>query len=303
MTRTLTFLCMLALLAACSVRVPEPKHATPAAETAGIHPENWPRVRGAAAADAAQEARIEVLLRAMTLEQKVGQLIQADIGSIRPEDLRRYPLGSILNGGNSAPGGNEFAPASEWLALADAFYEASLAYGPDAVPVIWGTDAVHGHNNVVGATIFPHNIGLGAAHDAELIRRIGEATALEVAVTGHDGTFAPTLAIVRDDRWGRTYESYSEDPAIVREYAAAMVTGLQGKVGSEDFLSAARTIATAKHFLGDGGTEGGKDQGDNRAAEFELRDIHAAAYPAALEAGVQTVMASFSSWQGTKVHG
>jgi beta-glucosidase len=255
------------------------------------------------ARDPAEEARIDALLRSLTIEQKVGQLIQADIGSVTPEDLRHYPLGSILNGGNSAPGGNEFAPASEWLRLADEFHDASLAYAPNAIPVMWGTDAVHGHNNVVGATIFPHNIGLGAARDAELIRRIGEVTALEVAVTGHDWTFAPTLAVVRDDRWGRTYESYSEDPAIVRVYATAMVEGLQGKAGTQQFLEPGRTIATAKHFLGDGGTVGGKDQGDNRAAEPELREVHAAAYPAAIGAGVQTVMASFSSWQGTKLHG
>jgi beta-glucosidase len=287
--------CAAVVVAGCSGAVPAP--------TQAVHVSEWPSVRSAVVSDPAEEARIDALLRSLTIEQKVGQLIQADIGSIRPDDLRRYPLGSILNGGNSAPAGNEFAPASEWLRLADEFHAASLAYAPNAIPVMWGTDAVHGHNNVVGATIFPHNIGLGAAHDTELIRRIGEATALEVAVTGHDWTFAPTLAVVRDDRWGRTYESYSEDPAIVRVYAAAMVEGLQGKAGTREFLGPGRTIATAKHFLGDGGTVGGRDQGDNRAPESELRDVHAAAYPAAIGAGVQSVMASFSSWRGTKLHG
>jgi beta-glucosidase len=286
---------LITLVAGCSGSAPVPEN--------GIHAADWPRVRVGLAHDAKEEARIDAVLQTLTIEQKVGQLIQADIGSIKPDDLRRYPLGSILNGGNSAPGGNEFAPPSDWLSLADAFYDASLAYAPNAIPVIWGTDAVHGHNNVVGATIFPHNIGLGAARDADLIRRIGEATALEVAVTGHDWTFAPTLAVVRDDRWGRTYESYSEDPAIVRAYATAMVEGLQGRAGTARFLGPGRTIATAKHFLGDGGTVGGKDQGDNRAAESELRDVHGAAYPAAIGAGVQTVMASFSSWQGAKLHG
>jgi beta-glucosidase len=169
--------------------------------------------------------------------------------------------------------------------------------------VIWGADAVHGHTNVIGATVFPHNIGLGATRDAELVRRIGEITAIEMRATGLDWNFGPTVAVVRDDRWGRTYEGYSEDPEVVRACAAAMVLGLQGAPGSLDFLDAKHVIATAKHFLGDGGTAGGRDQGDNRSSEEELRDVHAAGYVAALEAGVQSVMASFSSWHGRKMHG
>jgi beta-glucosidase len=161
---------------------------------------------------------------------------------------------------------------------------------------------VHGHNNIVGATIFPHNIGLGAAHDPALIRRIGEVTAREVRVTGMEWTFGPTLAVVRDDRWGRTYESYSEDPQIVRAYAGEMVLGLQGRPGTPEFLDANHVIATVKHFVGDGGT-GGHDQGDNDSSEKELRDIHFAGYPPALAAGAQAVMASFSSWHGMKMHG
>jgi len=168
--------------------------------------------------------------------------------------------------------------------------------------VLWGTDAVHGHNSVRGATIFPHNIGLGAAHDPDLIRRIGEITALEVRVTGLDWAFAPAVAVARDARWGRTYESYSEDPQRVREYAAAMVRGLQGDPGTAQFLDAAHVLATAKHFLGDGGT-GGIDQGDNLASERELRDLDAPGYLGAIEAGAQTVMASYSSWRGVKMHG
>jgi beta-glucosidase len=274
------------------------------APAATVHPALWPEIPPALAPDAGLEARIGKLLSEMTLEQKVGQLIQADIGSITPDDLRHYPLGSILNGGSSSPGNNEFAPPSEWLTLADRFYEASLdpSHGATPIPTMWGTDAVHGHNNVVGATIFPHNIALGAAHDPELIRRIGEITAREVRATGIDWTFAPTLAVVRDDRWGRTYESYSEDPQIVSEYASQMVLGLQGKPGSPEFLDSFHVIATAKHFMGDGGTSG-RDQGDNRASEIELRDIHFAGYPAAVGAGAQSVMASFSSWQGVKMHG
>jgi beta-glucosidase len=271
---------------------------------APVHPALWPEIPPAIAPNAALEARIGKLLGEMTLEQQVGQLIQADIGSITPDDLLHYPLGSILNGGSSAPGNNEFASPSEWLTLADRFYEASMdaSHGPHPIPTMWGTDAVHGHNNLVGATIFPHNVGLGAARDPELIREIGEITAREVRATGMDWTFGPTLAVVRDDRWGRTYESYSEDPQIVREYAGQMVIGLQGRPGSPQFLDSAHVIATAKHFVGDGGT-GGRDQGDNHASEIELRDIHFAGYPPAVSAGVQAVMASFSSWQGIKMHG
>ena len=277
---------------------------SPTQSAPSIHPALWPGQPPALAADPALEARIDQYSSEMTLEQKVGQLIQADIGSITPDDLRHYPLGSILNGGSSSPGNNEFAPPSEWLALADRFYEASRdpSHGPRPIPTMWGTDAVHGHNNLVGATIFPHNIGLGAARDPDLIEQIGAATAREVRATGIDWTFGPTLAVVRDDRWGRTYESYSEDPQIVREYAGRMVTGLQGKPGTAQFLDSAHVIATAKHYMGDGGT-GGRDQGDNRATETELRDIHFPGYPPALAAGVQTVMASFSSWQGVKMHG
>ena len=278
--------------------------AAPAQTAASVHPAQWPESPPAFAPDAALEARISALLGEMTLEQKVGQLIQADIGSITPDDLRHYPLGSILNGGSSSPDNNEFSPPSEWLALADRFYDASLdpSHGPHPIPTMWGTDAVHGHNNLVGATLFPHNIALGAAHDPELIREIGEVTAREVRATGIEWTFGPTLAVVRDDRWGRTYESYSEDPQIVREYAGEMVIGLQGRPGTAQFLDSSHVIATAKHFVGDGGTEG-RDQGDNRASEAELRDIHFPGYPPAVAAGVQAVMASFSSWQGVKMHG
>ncbi len=170
------------------------------------------------------------------------------------------------------------------------------------IPVLWGTDAVHGHNNIPGATIFPHNIGLGAARDPDLIRRIGEITALEVRVTGLDWAFSPTVAVARDARWGRTYESYSENPELVRQYAVAMVTGLQGEPGTPQFLDSAHVLATPKHFLGDGGT-GGKDQGDNIYTEKQLLELDSLGYQAAIAAGAQTVMASYSSWQGQKMHG
>jgi beta-glucosidase len=274
-----------------------------AALAPSVHPQRWPKLPPALAPDAQLEGRIEALLARMTSEQKVGQLIQADIGSITPDDLRHYPLGSILNGGNSSPRDDKLAAPSEWLALADRFYEASIGAPESAtIPALWGTDAVHGHNNIPGATIFPHNIALGAAHDPQLVRRIGEITALEVRITGLDWAFSPTVAVARDARWGRTYESYSEDPQLVREYAAAMVMGLQGAPGTPQFLDAAHVLATPKHFLGDGGT-GGKDRGDNLASESELRELDSLGYQAAIAAGAQTVMASFSSWHGVKMHG
>jgi beta-glucosidase len=268
-----------------------------------IHPHLWPKQPAALARDAELEARVEALLARMTPAQKAGQLVQADIGSITPDDLHHYPLGSVLNGGNSSPRDDKLVAPSEWLALADRFYQASSGTPEDPqVPVLWGTDAVHGHNNIPGATIFPHNIGLGAARDPDLIRRIGEITALEVRVTGLDWAFSPTVAVARDARWGRTYESYSENPELVRTYAAAMVQGLQGTPGTPQFLDAAHVLATPKHFLGDGGTQG-KDQGDNPGSEKELRDIDSPGYQAALAAGAQIVMASYSSWRGQKMHG
>ncbi|WP_296720612.1 glycoside hydrolase family 3 protein [Erythrobacter sp.] len=254
----------------------------------------------------AAPATPEQLLAAMSLERKVAQIVMPDIGSITPADVRRYRFGTILNGGNSGPYGDDKAPAADWLKLADEFWEASTAPipgGEPAIPALWATDAVHGHANVIGATVFPHNIALGAAGDAELIRRIGAATAVEIAVTGIDWTFAPTIAVARDDRWGRTYESYSEDPQLVARLGAAMVEGLQGRPGEPGFLGAGKVAATAKHFFGDGGTAQGVDQGDVNGDLAELMAIHAAPYPAAIEAGVASVMASFNSINGTKMHG
>ena len=255
--------------------------------------------------DAAIEARVTDLVARMTIEQKVGQIIQADNLAITPEEVRDYHIGSVLSGGNSGPGGAAYGTAAEWIAEADAFYHASLENPGEgvAIPVIWGIDAVHGHNNVIGGTIFPHNIGLGAARDTDLIRRIASATAKELRVTGHEWTFAPTLAVPQDDRWGRTYEGYSEDPSLVAEYTIPMVEGLQGRLGSDDFLGPDRVISTAKHFAGDGGTEDGRDQGDALISPAELAATHGAGYAPAIEAGVQSIMASFSSWNGMKLHG
>lgn len=248
----------------------------------------------------------EALVARMSLERKVAQLIQPKINSVTPEEMRTYRWGSYLNGGTGGPYGDEFAAANKWLQLADEMWDASTAPLPGDEPVIptmWGTDAVHGHTNVIGATVFPHNIALGATRDADLVRRIGAATATEIEITGIDWNFSPTVAVARDDRWGRTYESYSEDPQLVAQLGAALVEGLQGKPGDPDFLGASRVIATAKHFFGDGGTEQGVDQGDVIGNIDALKSIHAVPYPPAIAAGVETIMASFNSINGTKMHG
>ena len=266
----------------------------------------WPRAAIPATNDAALEARARSIVAGMTLEQKVGQMTQADIRSITPADVRRYYIGSVLNGGGAWPSMNMHASVDDWLKLSDAFYRASMSTDMKVkVPVIWGTDAVHGHNNVYGATLFPHNIGLGAAHDPALLERIGHATAEQVRATGITWAFAPTLAVVQNPRWGRTYESYSSNPDLVRSYGEAMVRGLQGQLGSPTSV-----LATAKHYLGDGGTWHGKDQGETRTTEANLYRTHAAGYYGALKANVQTVMVSYSSFTDTatgkhwgKMHG
>jgi beta-glucosidase len=282
--------------------------ANPAADSsrqAAAAPSIWPSVASAAPKDPRIEARAADLLHHLTLEQKVAQMVQADIRFVTPEEVGKYRIGSVLNGGGAFPGNDKHAAVHAWVALADRFYDASMdsSGGAPAIPVIWGTDAVHGHNNVFGATLFPHNIGLGATHDPDLIERIGTATAMEVAATGIDWTFAPTLAVVRDDRWGRTYEGYSQQPDLVRAYAGRMVQGLQGIAGTPAFLDAGRILATAKHYIGDGGTNQGIDRGDTRASEGELLAVHGQGYLAAIHAGVQAVMVSYNSWQGIKMHG
>jgi beta-glucosidase len=255
--------------------------------------------------DAETGALVDKLLAQMSLEDKVGQMIQADIASITPADLQRYPLGSILAGGNAAPGNDIHSTPQAWLSLTDEFHGAALASGTPGhpgIPILFGIDAVHGHAKLVGATIFPHNVALGAAHDPDLIYRIGEATAQEVAATGIDWTFAPTVAVARDVRWGRSYESYSESPELVAEYAGAMVSGLQGLRGTPQFMSAGHTLSSVKHFLGDGGTTNGRDQGDTILGEAELAAVHGAGYASAIRAGALIVMASYNSWNGEKLH-
>ncbi|QTC92272.1 glycoside hydrolase family 3 protein [Brevundimonas goettingensis] len=283
---------------------PTPAQVSSARPDSTAHPALWPHAASPAAmSDAETEAFVTELMSRMTLEEKVGQTIQADISTITPEDLATYPLGSILAGGSSGPWGDDKAPAQKWVDLSRAFRAAAAARPGAKVPLIYGIDAVHGHNNVPGATIFPHNIGLGAARDPDLIRRIGEATAMEVAVTGADWTFGPTLAVPRDDRWGRSYEGYSEDPEVQRSYAGPMTLGLQGELSADHPLAPGHIAGSAKHFLADGGTFEGEDQGDFRGTEQELIDIHLGGYPAAIDAGVLSVMASFSGWNGVKHSG
>ncbi len=272
---------------------------------ATVHPEQWPQANWPYKRDAAIEARIAALVARMTVDEKVGQVIQADIASVTPEDARKFHLGSILNGGNSAPENDEFAPAAKWLALADSFYDASVDKkgGRTAIPIFWGTDAVHGHSNIVGATLFPHNVGLGAMNDPDVVERIAKATALELRTTGIEWTFAPTITVPQDGRWGRAYEGYSENPQLVSTYVSRFIRGLQGVPSTKPMLKGPYVLASTKHFIADGGTDEGRDQGDAKISEATLRDIHGLPYVAAIDAGVQTIMASFSSWQGVKITG
>ncbi len=292
--RKCSFLAVMVALSSCTTNSASPESTASNPTKASI-----------GTASSGKQAVDDLVVR-MSLERKVAQLIQPQINSFTVEDMRRYRFGSYLNGGNGGPYDDEFAPASEWLRLADEMWDASTAPLPNdepAIPTMWGTDAVHGHTNVIGATIFPHNIGLGATGDADLVRRIGKATAVEIEATGIDWNFSPTVAVARDDRWGRTYESYSEDPQLVAQLGAALLEGLQGVKETDDFLSDGRVIATAKHFFGDGGTTQGIDTGDVNGDLAELKKIHAIPYPVAIDAGAQVVMASFNSINGKKMHG
>jgi beta-glucosidase len=245
-------------------------------------------------ADIAQ--RVSELLEKMNLDQKVGQIVQAERQFITPEDVKTYHIGSVLSGGGSVPGENRL---QDWVSMNDAYWADSMEEDENhlAIPIIYGIDAIHGNTNVKGAVVFPHNIGLGAARDAGLIERIAMATAREIVAAGLDWTFAPAVSVARNDHWGRTYESYAEDPEIVTAYAGKFVSGLQGEFGDEN------VIACVKHWVGDGATEHGIDQGDACISEAELRRLHIPPYRAAIRAGVLTVMASLNSWNGIKCHG
>ena len=260
----------------------------------------WPFVP-----DAALERRVRSILDRMSTAEKVGQLIQANIDTATPGDVHKYHLGSVLASGNTGPDGQQFGTPRQWLATADAYYRASIdTHGGNAgIPVLFGFDAVHGANKIVGATLFPHNIGLGAARDPELVRAIAAATAQEMRAAGITWSFAPDIGVPRDARWGRAYEGFAERPDLVARYAAAAVEGLQGKAGTNRFLDSAHVLATAKHFVGDGATADGRDQGDAEINETALRDSADPGYATAIAAGVQTVMVSLSSWRGERILG
>jgi beta-glucosidase len=257
------------------------------------------------------DPQVNELLAQMTLEEKVGQITQADQEHLQDvRDIETYFLGSLLSGGSSDP--KKSNQVQDWADMYD-LYQSHALKTRLRIPLLYGVDAVHGHNNVIGAVIFPHNIGLGATRNARLVEEIGRITAKEVRATGINWTFAPCVAVVRDERWGRTYEGYGEDPKLVSELGDAAVRGLQGS----DLADPLTVLACAKHFVGDGGTTwgtglpdknqpGGRyplDQGDTRLTEEELRRVHLEGYRGALKAGVATIMPSYSSWNGVKASG
>ena len=254
--------------------------------------------------------RVEALLAQMTLAEKIGQMTQVEKNSITPKDVTRYFIGSVLSGGGGSPPRNT---PEDWLAMVSGFQEAALSTRL-GIPLLYGVDAVHGTAAVVDATVFPQNVGLGAADDPDLMRRIGAATAAEMAATGIRWNFGPVVAVPQDIRWGRTYEGYGENTELVSRLAVPYIEGLQEDASGQRFGSPATVLATAKHFLADGGTAFGSstteiikpyllDQGDAQIDEATLRGVHLPPYQAAVDAGVGSVMASFSSWNGVKMHG
>jgi beta-glucosidase len=232
------------------------------------------------------QQRVGDLLGRMSLDDKLGQMVQAERQSAAPRDVSSGRIGSVLSGAGSAPVPNM---PSAWADMYDDYQRAALAT-PLGIPIIYGVDAVHGHNNVGGATIYPHNIGLGATGDPALVQRIGAATAKEVAATGIDWAFAPCVCVARDDRWGRTYESFGEKPDNATAMTSA-VTGLQSQA-----------MGTAKHFVGDGGTTAGVDQGNTESSEAELRATHLPPFQEAIRRETGSIMVSYSSWNGVKMH-
>jgi beta-glucosidase len=264
------------------------------------------------------KVRAEALVAQMTLAEKIGQMTQVEKNSITPEQTTRYFIGSVLSGGGGNPSPN--TPAS-WAAMVREYQRAALQTRL-RIPLLYGADAVHGHNNVHGAVIFPHNIGLGATHDPELVSKVARITALEMLATGVHWDFAPAVAVPQDIRWGRTFEGYAQDTALVTEMGLAHIRGLQSVDGEPPLAHPQAVLASPKHFVGDGATEWGStprfpwmqrerseidqiymlDQGDTKIDEPTLRAIHLPPYRAAIEAGCQNIMVSFSGWQGVKMH-
>ncbi|HEV2437329.1 MAG TPA: glycoside hydrolase family 3 N-terminal domain-containing protein [Verrucomicrobiae bacterium] len=243
------------------------------------------------------DTRVRDLLSRMTLDEKIGQMAQADSGAVvNPADVQKYFLGAMLSGGNSKPPENN--PAG-WLKMVNEYQSWALKTRLK-IPLLYGIDAVHGHNDVIGTVIFPHNIGLGATRDPALVEQAEHITALEMAGTGIRWSFAPCIAVAQDERWGRTYESFGQSPELVSQMATAAVKGFQGKQLSDRPDS---ILACAKHFVGDGGTQYGTDEGDTVCDEATLRKLYLPPYRAALRAGVESIMVSYSSWNGEKMHG
>ncbi len=250
------------------------------------------------------DPQVKPLLARMTLEEKIGQMTQADQEYINePTDIENYFIGSILSGGSSDPKAGNGLQA--WTDLYDRLQQ-HTSRTRLKIPILYGVDAVHGHNNVLGAVVFPHNIGLGCTRNAALVEKVERVTAEEVRATGIQWAFAPCVTVPRDVRWGRTYEGFSENPQLVKELAAAAVRGFQGA----DLANPLSVLACAKHYVGDGGTTfgtagrgSGLDQGDTRVDEATLRRIHLQGYVSAVKAGVGSIMPSYSSWNGVKVSG
>ena len=250
---------------------------------------------GAARPSVDCESRVEALLSRMTLEEKLGQMTQIDLGAVKDKaDLAKYSIGSMLSGGDSDPKDN--LPQT-WLKACQEFQDAAMQ-SRLKIPLLYGIDAVHGHNNIDGAVIFPHNIGLGATRNPKLIERAAHITALEIAGTGIHWAFGPCIAVAQCERWGRTYESFGQDPALAAQLGAAAVKGFQQPLPNGFFV-----LACAKHYLGDGGTGNGVDQGNMVCDDATMRRIHLAPYIPAVKAGAMSVMVSYSSWNGQKMHG
>src|SRR6185503_13903182 len=254
------------------------------------------------------DGKVHALLSRMTIEERVGQMIQANSASLKdPSDVEKLFLGSILSGGSSDPkSGNSLI---DWTDHYDSF-QSRTQNTRLKIPILYGIDAVHGHSNVLGAVIFPHNIGLGCSRKPELVERAARITAIETRATGINWTFAPCVTVPRDERWGRSYEGYGETPELARMMGEAAVSGYQGN----DLSAPSSVLACAKHWIGDGATKYGTgrklradvqilDRGDVTLSERELRAIHMAGYVSAIKAGVGTIMPSYSSWNGVKCSG
>jgi beta-glucosidase len=244
------------------------------------------------------EQKVEALLSQMTIDEKIGQMVQADSSALKDRSLvQKYCLGSVLSGGDSDPGqGNT---AQDWLKFVNSFQAPALATRLK-IPILYGIDAVHGHNNIDGATVFPHHIGLGATHNPGLVEKAEQVTAREAAGTGIRWAFAPCVAVAQDPRWGRTYEAYGDSTALVSDLGVAATVGLQGKTLS---AAPASVLACVKHYIGDGGTTNGIDQGNTVCDEATLRRLFLPPYAAAIKAGAGSIMVSYNSWNGAKMHG